>query len=294
MYHTLHSLRIQLVKFSVIISWFSFFICNHDYFINNTFILIIATSFESSESNLLHHINNMSFAESTSELVIVQEEKKTRVDANVFISKSKKRRFTVLKQKKVIQTSESDYTFSITFIYRSFQLHHAYMTSWKFVQLFLFLLQSIFDLLFHHINQKIHIIEINWNALTMMKLRQWIAIRILMIQNLAKNATIQSFWFQKNSHNSSFNRDRYQIIERHLNVEFSQQMSYNNASWFWKIEIALNVFRFWLFSFINSESHFAIDEFAIEFHDRMKNKFRLAHKSAKKSFVLYSLIEHIL
>ena len=71
----------------------------------------------------------MSFAESTSELVIVQKEKKTRVDANALISKSKKRRFTVLKQKKVIQTSESDYTSSITSIYRSFQLHHAYMTS---------------------------------------------------------------------------------------------------------------------------------------------------------------------
>ena len=71
----------------------------------------------------------MSFVESTFELIIVQEEKKTRVDANVFISKSKKRRFIVLKQKKIIQTSESDYTFSITFIYRSFQLHHVYMTS---------------------------------------------------------------------------------------------------------------------------------------------------------------------
>ena len=44
----------------------------------------------------------MSFSESTFELVIVQEAKKTRVDANVFISKSKKRRFIVLKQKKVI------------------------------------------------------------------------------------------------------------------------------------------------------------------------------------------------
>ena len=71
----------------------------------------------------------MSFSVSTSELIMVQKEKKTRVDANVFISKSKKRRFIVLKQKKVIQTSESDYTSSITSIYRSFQLHHAYMTS---------------------------------------------------------------------------------------------------------------------------------------------------------------------
>ena len=59
----------------------------------------------------------MSFVESTFELIIVQEEKKTRVDANVLISKSKKRRFIVLKQKKVIQTSESDYTSSITSIY---------------------------------------------------------------------------------------------------------------------------------------------------------------------------------
>ena len=177
-------------------------------------------------------------------------------------SKSKKRRFNVLKQKKIIQTFEFDYTFFITFIYRSFQLHHAYMTFWKFVQLFLFLLQSIFDLLFQHINQTIHILKINWNALIMMKLRQWVAIRFQMIQNFAKNATIQSFWFQTSFHNSSFNRNQYQIIERHLNVEFNQQMLYNNASWFWKIEIALNVFKTRLCSFIISESHFAIDESA--------------------------------
>ena len=264
-----HFLRIQLVKFSVIISWFSFLICNHHYFINITSILIIATSFESSESNLLHHINNMSFAESTSELIITQEEKKTRVDANAFISKSKKRRFIVLKQKKVIQTSEFDYTSSITSIYRSFQLCHACMTFWKFVQLFLFFLQSIFDLLFQHINQKTRTEKINWNALTMMKLRQWIAIRIQMTQNFAKNATIQLFWFQKSFHNSSFNLDRYHVIERHLNVEFNQQMSYNNASWFWKIEIVLNVFKNRLFSFIIFENHFAIDESTIEFHDQI-------------------------
>ena len=70
----------------------------------------------------------MSFSESTFELATVQEEKKTRADANALISKSKKRRFIVLKQKQTIQTSESDYTSSITSIYRSFQLHHAYMT----------------------------------------------------------------------------------------------------------------------------------------------------------------------
>ena len=232
----------------------------------------------------------MLFAESTFELIIVQKEIKTRVDANVFISKSKKRRFIVLKQKKIIQTFEFDYTFFITFIHRSFELRHVYMTFWKFVQLFLFLLQSIFDLLFHYINQTIYILKINWNALIMMKLRQWIAIRIQLIQHFAKNATIQSFWFQKNFHKSSFSRDRYQIIERHLNVEFSQQMSYNNASWFWKIEIVLNVFRNRLFLFIIFENHFAIDESTIEFHDRMKNKFRLLHKSAKKIFVLYVLI----
>ena len=156
-----NSLRIQLVKFSVFFRNLSSHHFNHHYFINNTFILVIATSFESFESNLLHHINIMSFFESTFELAIVQKEKKTRVDANALISKSKKRRFIVSKQKKVIQTFEFDYTFSITFIYRLFQLHHAYMTSWEFVQLFLFLLQSIFDLLFHHINQTIYTLEIN-------------------------------------------------------------------------------------------------------------------------------------
>ena len=123
-----HPLRIQFVKFSVFFRDLLSLHFNHHYSIINTSILVIATSFESSESCLLHHINNMSFSESTFELVIVQKEKKTRVDANVLISKSKKRRFIVLKQKKIIQTFESDYTSSITFIYRSFQLRHAYMT----------------------------------------------------------------------------------------------------------------------------------------------------------------------
>ena len=66
-------------------------------------------------------------------------------------------------------------------------------------------------------------------------------------------------------------------------------MPYNNAPWFWKVEIALNVFRSRLFSFTSPGSHFAIDESAIEFHGRMRNKFRLAHKPAGESFVLYSL-----
>ena len=144
----------------------------------------------------------------------------------------------------------------------------------------------LIDLLFHHINKTTHILENNWNAITMIKLRHWIVIRLFMIQSFATDATIQSFWFQKNFHNLSFNRNEYQIIERHLNVEFNQQMSYNNASWFWKIENVLNVFKFRLFSFIIFENHFAIDEFAIKFYDRIKNKFRLAHKSAKKNFVL--------
>ena len=103
----------------------------------------------------------MSFAGPTPELATVQEEEETRVGANAPISKSKKRRFTVLEQKKAIQTPGPDYTPPITPIYRPFQLHHAYMASWEPVQLFLFLLQSILDLLLHHINQTIYILEIN-------------------------------------------------------------------------------------------------------------------------------------
>ena len=147
--------------------------------------------------------NNMSFVESTFQLIIVQKKKKTRVNANVFILKSKKRRFIVLKQKKIIQTLKFDYTSFITFIYRSFQLHHVYMTSWKFVQLFLFFLQSIFDLLFYHINQTIYILKINWNAFIMMKLRQWIVIRILMFQNFAKNATCWKYSLRKSCNQNS-------------------------------------------------------------------------------------------
>ena len=171
----------------------------------------------------------MSFSGPTPELATVQEEEKTRAGANAPISKSKKRRFTVLEQKKAIQTPESDYTPPITSIYRPFQLHHAYMASWEPVQLFLFLLQPILDLLLHHTNQTAYTIETNWNALTMVELRQWVAIRLQMAQDLAKNATIQSFWSQTSPHNPPLNRNRYQVIERHLNVESSQHMPYNNA-----------------------------------------------------------------
>ena len=107
---------------------------------------------------------------------------------------------------------------------------------------------------------------------------------------MTKIVTIQSFWFREIVNNSSFNRNRYQVIERHLNVEFNFHMSYNNASWFWKIEHALNVFKNQLFSFTVSDSRLVVNEFAIKFHDRNSNKFRLTHKSAKKSFVLYVLI----
>ena len=59
----------------------------------------------------------MSFYKPIPELETVQEEKETRSDANVSFKKSKKRSFIILKQKEVIETSESDYTSSITFIY---------------------------------------------------------------------------------------------------------------------------------------------------------------------------------
>ena len=120
--------------------------------------------------------------------------------------------------------------------YRPFQLHYVYMASWSPVQLFLFLIQSVFDLLLYHINQKAQTIEKSWNTFTMMKLRQWVAIRIQMAQELSKKSTIQSFWSLSNSYNFSFNRHWYQVLKRYLNVEFSSQMSYNNAPWFWKIE----------------------------------------------------------
>ena len=62
----------------------------------------------------------MSFYELIPELETVQKEKKTRSDANAFFKRSKKRSFILLKQKEVIETSESDYILFITLIYRSF------------------------------------------------------------------------------------------------------------------------------------------------------------------------------
>ena len=174
----------------------------------------------------------MSFYGPVPELETVQEELETRSDANAPFKKSKKRSFTILKQKEVIETSESDYTSSITLIYRSFQLHYSYMTSWEPVQLFLFLIQSVLNLLLYHTNQKTQTIEKSWNTLTMMKLRQWVAIRIQMTQKISKKSTIQSFWSLNNFYNSLLSRHRYQALKRYLNVEFSSQMSYNNVSWF--------------------------------------------------------------
>ena len=111
---------------------------------------IVITSF-------IHYINNMSFSGPIPELETVQEEKETRSNANVLFKKSKKRSFTILEQEEVIETSKSDYTPSITLIYRSFQLHYFYMTSWELVQLFLFLIQSVFNLLFYYTNEKVRL-----------------------------------------------------------------------------------------------------------------------------------------
>ena len=59
----------------------------------------------------------MSFYGPIPELETVQEEEETRSGANAPLKRSKKRSFIILKQKEVIETSESDYTSSITFIY---------------------------------------------------------------------------------------------------------------------------------------------------------------------------------
>ena len=96
----------------------------------------------------------MLFSGPIPELETVQEEKETRSDANAPFKRSKKQSFIILEQKKAIETLESDYIPSITLIYRSFQLYYSYMTSWEPVQLFLFFIQSILNLLFYHTNQK--------------------------------------------------------------------------------------------------------------------------------------------
>ena len=69
-------------------------------------------------------------------------------------------------------------------------------------------------------------------------------------------------------------------------------MSYNNASWFWKIKQVLNVFRNQLFLFTVFENHFAINESTIKFHELNKNKFQLRHKSVKEDFIIYVLISN--
>ena len=125
-----------------------------------------------------------------------------------------------------------------------------------------------------------------------MKLRQWIVICIQMIQKLSKKSTIQSFWSFNNFYNFVFNCHQYQTLKRYLNVEFSSQMSYNNASWFWKIEQTFNVFKIQLFLFIVFKNYFAINESTIKFHEFNKNKFYLQHKSIKKNFVIYVLINN--
>ena len=231
----------------------------------------------------------MSFYGPIPELETVQEEEETRSDANAPSKRSKKRSFTILEQKEVIETSGPDYTPFITSIYRSFQLYYPYMASWKLVQLFLFLIQSVLNLLLNHTNKKAQTIEKSSNTLTMMELRQRIAIRIQMSQNLSKKPTIQSFWSLSNFYNSSLSPHRYQALKRYLNVEFSLQMLYNNASWFWKVEQALNVFRNQLFLFTVPGSHFAIDESAIKFHGLNRNKFQLRHKPAKEGFIIFAL-----
>ena len=231
----------------------------------------------------------MSFNKPTPKLKNVQEEFETRCNGNASTNTTKKRTFTIAKQKKEINTPKPAYIPPITPIRRSFELRHPYMASWSPVCLFLFLLQPILELLLHHTNQRAQTSNKRWNTLTMMKLRQWVAIRILIAQNLAKTATIQSFWSRETSNNPPLNRNRYQTIERHLNVKSSLQMPYNNAPWFWKIKRALNAFRIQLLEFTVPDNHLAVNKSTIKFHSHNSNKFRLAHKPAKKGFVLYAL-----
>ena len=63
------------------------------------------------------------------ELETVQKELGTRSNANAPFKRSKKRSFTILKQKEAIETSKPNYTSFIIPDYRSFQLHYVYMTS---------------------------------------------------------------------------------------------------------------------------------------------------------------------
>ena len=101
----------------------------------------------------------MSFSGPIPELETVQEEEETRSGANAPFKRSKKRSFIILEQKEAIEASGSDYTPPITPIYRLFQLYYPYMTAWEPVQLFLFLIQSVLNLLLYHTNQKTQTIE---------------------------------------------------------------------------------------------------------------------------------------
>ena len=100
-------------------------------------------------------------------------------------STTEKTQFTNAEISEAIATTADNFEPPISIIYRPFCYRRPEMSAWSPVQLFLFLLAPILDLLLFHTNLSAQRGKKPWKPLTLLELRRWIAIRLDMALHLS-------------------------------------------------------------------------------------------------------------
>jgi hypothetical protein len=196
--------------------------------------------------------------------------------------------FTRQQQIAAINKKERAFQPPITAIWQPFRFRNPEMSGWSPLQLFLWLLAPVLDILLFHTNAMGQRQETNWKPLTMLGLRQWLAVRLEMGMELSKNATIASFWSHERLTTHLLSRDRFMAIERYLSLNSEAQDINDDTQWFWKVENAINLFRTQLCQFALPASHLTVDESTIKFFGRSSHKVLIRHKPAKEGFLIYT------
>jgi hypothetical protein len=117
-----------------------------------------------------------------------------------------------------------------------------------------------------------------------------------MIKNLSLQTSKQAFWDQKRPATRTMSWYRFKAIERHLSLKSLSQAQIKATTphipWFWKVQRALDLLRDHLRCIAIPGSHLVVDESAIKFHGRKRDKYRIPNKPAKEGFVFYAVASH--
>jgi hypothetical protein len=77
-----------------------------------------------------------------------------------------------------------------------------------------------------------------------------------------------------------------------LCLEFKSTDPSQGLHWHWKVKTALDALRDQLKLVLVPGSHICVDEAALKFHGRKKDKVKIPHKPAKEGFICYALASH--